>query len=526
MASFADSYSRALSRMVGGLFGWLNDAECDQRMTADRALSYAPVWNCVSRISGAFMIMPLNLKRQVGRNIETQTAHQSYQLLRWRPNPLQTPAQWKRQMLCHFLLWGNARAYIRREGGLPVELIPLLPDRTVTLMLGGEKIHATHLNPDDRLSIWENIEKRPDHLFVMDDVDVWHVPGLGFDGINGKSLITLARQSWGIGIDAERHIAKQQKKGYSGGLMLEAPQHAFHKQKDAEEFLEAFKKQHEGSDNAGNIGMLRNGITAKVMAMSNADAQFIEQRRFQREDAALWFVLQGITGDNSGNSYASLEQKNLAYRIDCLAPISTAIEEECDVKLLTARERSQEFYHKFNDGALLRTEKSAAMAFVSQGITARVLSPNEGREMFDLNPYEGGDSYENPAVTPGSPGQSSGETDDEAGDDEEMTARQARVAHLIGVEAGKVEQAAKQATGKGKNFVAWLDDFYGEKWPAKLGGWLEEIGIGREAVVNHCEESKRLLLDVAGYSTAENLSINVSNCVSTWKARASAIVEA
>src|SRR5690606_5842105 len=137
---------------------------------------------------------------------------------------------------------------------------------------------------------------------------------------------------------------------------------------------------------------------------------------------------------------------------------TTAIEEECDLKLLTESERMREFYHKFNDGALLRTEKAATMEFISQGITARVLSPNEGREMLDMNPYDGGDTYENPAITPG--------TDSTNKESDDMPSEKARITHLIGVEAGKVVDAAVQATEKGKNFVSWLDDFYDTKWLA------------------------------------------------------------
>jgi HK97 family phage portal protein len=525
MVALSGSIGRALNRMSGGLLGWfLEDSDIIHRMNGTRAMSYAPVFSCVNLISGAFTVMPLNLHRKTGRNIERPTSHPSYELLRWRPNAYQSPSVWKQQMVCHYALWGNARSYVRRENGRPVELIPLMPDRTVTAMIDGEKYHGTYIDPDDRVNqftLAENAIAHPDRLVIMHDRDVWHVPGASFNGIEGLSVIRLARQSWSIGLGAEAHVGQQQKKGYSGGLMLEAPEGAFKRKEDAEEFLAAFKKHHNGAENSGSVALLRAGIKANVLMMSNQDAQFIEGRRFQREDVALWFGLQGIIGDGA-NSYASLEQKNLAFRMNCLAPISTKFEEESDLKLLNARERAQDHYHKFNDGAILRTEKSAAMAFASQGITARILSPNEARALFDLNPYEGGDTYENPAVTPGAPGESKNppENDDLS---EEMGAKQVRIAHLIGVEAGKVEAAAEQATTKGKNFLSWLDDFYDHKWPEKLAGWLEEIGVDAALATQHCEESRRLLIEVCDYSQPENLVQNVKKCVSTWKARANLV---
>lgn len=522
---FATNLSRAWNRFSGGILGWiLGENPVDDFWNAERALSYAPVWSCISTISGAFMIMPLNIHRKRGRDISVETRHSSYRLLRWRPNAYQTPSQWKRQMMCHALLWGNARSYIvRDEQGKPVELIPLMPDRTITMMLEGQKVHATILGDHDRLKelydgrelseiVQEVARTDPEKMLVIPDSEVWHVPGLGFDGINGVSLLSVARRSWEIGINEEKHIKNQQKKGYAGGLMLEAPPGTMRSEADAKEFVDAFNKFHSGTENSGKVALLREGITAKVLAMSNADAQFVEQRRFQREDAALWFLLQGIIGDSSGASYASLEQKNLAYRTNCLAPWTTAIEEECDIKLLRPREIENEYYHKFNDGALLRTEKSQTMAFISQGITARVLSPNEGRQMLDMNPYDGGDEYLNPAIDKKEPA-----TKQEQ--DDAMTAERSRVAHLIGVEANRVVEAAENAIEHGRNYIAWIDDFYTNRWPQKLAKVLAEIGCDSEFAESHCRDSMEQLLKVAGDSTEETLVDNVRRCVHGWTDR-------
>jgi len=360
---------------------------------------------------------------------------------------------------------------------------------------------------------------RPEDLIWLRDEDVWHIPGLGFDGIEGKSLISLAKQSWGIGLDSEKHVAKQQKKGYAGGLMLEAPAGAFRSQKDAEEFLAHFKKAHEGTDNAGTIGLLREGIKANVMAMSNTDAQFIEQRKFQREDTALWFVMQSILGDSSGNSYASLEQKNLAYRMECLAPWSTKIEEESDKKLLSQSERQRGFYHKFNDGALLRTEKAQTMAFISQGISARVLNPNEGRSLLDLNPYDGGDKYENPNTIARNSEQPRPEEKPTEDSQQRDAATRSRITHMIDVECKKVSEAAARASAQGLNFLQWVDNFYDKTWQPKLMSVFDELGLEDTRAVDWCRESKSRLLSCCDYSTVETLPENVEKCVISWKIR-------
>jgi HK97 family phage portal protein len=527
MTPFSNSLSRAVNRFSGGLIGWLfGDGEGydnDQWMTATKALSYAPVWNCVSRITGAFSVMPLNIHRELGKNKTIQTRHSSYDLFRWRPNGYQTPAVFKQQMMCHALLWGNARAFIRRDGTRPVELIPLLPDSTSTIMVAGEKWHGTVVDADARLRLFRGDPLKPEDFIWLSDADVWHIPGLGFDGLEGKSLISLAKQSWSIGLNSEKHIAQQQKKGYAGGLILEAPAGVFRNNKDAKEFLDEFKENHEGADKAGTIGMLREGIKANVMAMNNSDAQFIEQRKFQREDTALFFVMQSILGDSTGNSYASLEQKNLAYRMECLAPWSTKIEEESDMKLLTQSERQRGFYHKFNDGALLRTEKKATMEFVSAGIAACVLSPNEGRAFFDLNPYDGGDKYENPNTVAKGSGKPKPEPEDDTENDTETAATNAaiksRISHMIDVECKRVSDSAAKASTHGLNFLQWVDNFYDTTWQPKLESVFVELGLQDVRAAAWCHESKQRLLSCCSYSTMETLPENVDKCVFSWKIR-------
>lgn len=534
-----------------GLGRWLmrqitgDDGKSNDPMTISQALCYAPVYHCVDRITGAFGVMPLNILRYGSdrREKTIQERHPSYKLLRWRPNAYQIPSTFKKQMMVHALMVGNGRAYIHRVNGIATELIPLLPDRTGTMLIKGEKLHATIVERDDRIGLWEDMANNPEKVIYMNDGEVLHVPGFSYDGICGVSLLEMARRSWGVGLGAEQSLAKQQKKGYGGGLMLEAPAGAFRNEGDAKEFLKNFREVHEGSENQGKIGMLREGIKANVIQMNNTDAQFLEMRKFQREEVALQFCLEGILGDSSNASYNSLAEKNLAYRVNCLSKWTIVWEEECDLKLLSESERARGFYHKYNDGALLRTEKSATMTFCVQGRAAKILSANECREMFDLNPYEGGDEYENPNTggadnmsddpEKGNGGESGGERDDS---ETKATARM--LAKLMRIESQRCKDHAKSAYVKysqtpiktratkdryANEFKQWMDGFYSD-WQCKLADEIEAVGGDRELATTHCEESKRRLLE-ACECQPEQLADSISKCVSTWEGRVNALLE-
>lgn len=490
-------------------------------MRADSALRYAPVWYAVNKIAGHVGYLPLNIHKETGREIQKDTTHPAYRLLRWQPNPLQTPIQFKRSMTADALLWGNGYAYIHREGNVVRELVPMYAGGMACGMVLGEKKFMYHMERDERVSLWQDMEQQPDKVVFLDANQVLHVHGLGFNGLSGYSLLRLAAESWTAGDNAMKRINASLKKGYAGGLMLEAPPGAFRKEAEAQEFLEHFRKNHGGSDNSGKIGMLREGIKGNVLAMNNSDAQFIETLRFLRQEEALRFQLESILGDDSSVSYNSLEQKNLAYLQNCLNTWLKVWEEECDTKLLSESEKLGGYYFKFNDGALLRSDKATTMSTISVGIASRVISPNEGRALLDMNPYAGGDEYTNPAITPGNGlGERDGEPDTEPQrQPQSSNAAQVHLEHMISVEGNRATQAAAGS----KNFCRWIDAWY-PKWESTLADGIEKLGGDRDLATHHCQESKQLLLACADRAQPETLEEIVRECVSTWSARAVSLV--
>lgn len=487
-------------------------------MSIEKALSYPPVWHAVSKISGHIALLPLNLHRESTRAGKTKNEkpkdHAGYRVLRVRSNSYQTPFVFKRQMMVHALLLGNGYSYIKRDG-LMTELIPLMADRCEPMMVEGDKVFFYKPDRDERLTAEEDIRQAMEaskksgkaEVIPLMDSEVLHIPGLGYDGIKGCSLISLAARSWNLGIGAENMERGRQKKGYAGGLMLEAPEGTLNKEKDAQEFLEWFRKTQDGEANAGKSGLLTRGIKANVLQMSATDAQFIEQRKFQRQDSALLFMLEHILGDDTSVSYNSLEQKNLAYLQNCLAAWLKTWEEECEVKLLTELEQQRGYYFKFNDGALLRTDKQTTATIIATLRAAEVINGNEAREWLDMNPYEGGDKYDNPNTGGSKPeGAAAPQPEKPKGGD----VVQNRVKQLLRTE-GKQAVAACKAT----NFVDKVERLYA-KW---LKTWSADIG--EEAAADHCDTAKSELLGCADKAkTIDELTELVTQLVASWPSKA------
>jgi hypothetical protein len=137
-----------------------------------------------------------------------------------------------------------------------------------------------------------------------------------------------------------------------------------------------------------------------------------------------------------------------------------------------------------------------------------------------MNPYEGGDTYDNPAIDPRS------DTEQVPGDNEPVGPSNRRVIservqHLIGVEAKRVNSYASNPN----KFIGSIDRFYGS-WRDTLGDVVEELGGDRAIAADYCKESHETLLELSGTVGPDDLAGAVAELVATWTGRAEALVEA
>jgi len=513
---------------------WLLGSSSEKAISSRDTLTLPAIWNGVSRIAGHVSQLPINVYEATYDGDEKvggkrSRSHNAHWLMMRRPNAYQTPVVFREQVSKDSLLDGNGRAALIRSGTRIMEMIPLDPNRTVTAMVMGEKYHATRPGPDDRLRLFYETENTDKHcLILLTDSEVLHIPGLSDNGISGIALKDIGRRNLGMSIAAEKRLGTQMEKGFAGNLMLEAPPGVFAKQADAEEFLDAFEKRHSSPDKAGKVGMLRNGLKANLLAMNNKDAEMTDLRKFARQDAALWLGLEQILGDDSSVSYNSLEQKLLAYLMNCLNRWLKRWEEEIEWKLLSKSDFAAErYYVRFNTAALLKSDFKTTIESLSQAITSTIISPNEARSKLDMNPRDGGDTFANPAITPGQADTEPTSADDPKDNQDETQptnatrkATQVLFGRLVGIEAKRAVSAAE----KSKNFCNWIDSFYA-KWETKLAGDIEAVGGDRDLATTHCAESKARLLRCADESTQETLAGNVSKCVASWSARAITLAE-
>lgn len=509
--------------LIDWVRGW-SPSDSGIKINWETSLSYPPVWYAVNKLCGHLAQMPIHKMRRLERGAEVAFRERGDYLLNVQPNAYQTPAVFKEQLMLHSLINGNGRAVMINDGQRVEELLPIHPDCTETKMVMGEKWHITNVQADDRLALFGHLDyiKVSGNRYAIPDRYVIHIPGLSNDGLVGLCLMKLAKNSWGLGLASEKASNKDFANGSKPGGVLNVPPGQLTDDEEAKQLKDEWNKFHSGVENAGRWGLLRDGITVQEIGKGGDHDKWVDQRKFQRQEAALWFLLESILGDDSSVSYNSLEQKNLAYLVNSLMRWIVKWEQECNIKLCNQRQRERRtHFFKFNVDSLLRADAKTRMQTLSLGIKNRIYSPNEARERLDMNPYEGGDAYENPSITPGAASESDSDIESDDSTNSGRDAIVSRLHHLIGVEAKRVSDAAKRAG----NYLDWLDKFY-ESWVNTLGAAISQCGGDTEIAVRHCDSSHEQILELSGEVTDnEQWPAAVAGLVANWQDRAGEIAD-
>lgn len=474
-------------------------------VNAKTSMMFAPLWHGISKISAHVGIVPLVLMMQSNRR-ETQEAieHPANYLFRVEPNRLMGPCVFKETITAHALLEGDGRAEIIRNGrGEPMRLDVIEPRLLdAPEIIDGEKYH-----------ILRSEDGQPER--AIRDINMLHIVGLSPDGVAGYCLREMAKNSLGLGLAAEKHSSKHFANSAVPPLLIKAPRGRFRTEEEAREYLRRFNAWHQGVENTGKTGLLQDA-EVQELGQTGRDAQWIEQRKFQRQEAALWLLLEEIIGDDSSVSYNSLEQKMLAYVRNGLERWLTKWEEECNRKLLTeSQKRRRTHFFKFRTGKFLRSTTKERYEVYQIGRQIGVLSANDVRLLEDMNPIEGGDEYTNPAITPGA----SADQEDDSGDqtstvDDRLTRMiSSRISEVMEVEKRRVWDAANKSQDN-HAFAKWVDEFY-ESFVTRLIKVYEACDGTQAMAYQHAAYSKERLMSHAMHEGAA-LRFAVLNEIESW----------
>lgn len=283
-----------------------------------------------------------------------------------------TPAfQFRETILAHALTWGNGYAEIERDlAGRPAWLWLITPDR-VTPQRDGDQIVYVVTNPTGPAT-------------VLSADDMFHVHGLGYDGLVGYSVIQLAARSIGAGIALDQSTSDLFANDSTPGGLLKHPGRL--NDSARANLAASWERRHAGPNNRRRVAILEEGMDWQQTGLPPEDTKLIEQRQFTPADICRWFrVNPPKIFDLSHATFSNIEELGIWHVTDTLTPWVRRLETVANIKLFGRTNRGRRFT-KINMNALMRGNVAARTAAYTAMLDRGVNSVNEVRELEDLNP--------------------------------------------------------------------------------------------------------------------------------------------
>ncbi len=392
--SNATTYTTSSGGRDSQLYEWLTGSgslsTAGPAVNERTALAICAVYACIGLIGGAISSLPLPIYRR-GGDSRQRVDHPLSDLLNVEPTPACSAAVWREYLIWALLLHGDGFARIHRKGGrrslLPdvVRLEPLHP-LDVSVSING-----------DRLA-YQLIDSAVDgRMITLDQDDMLHVPGLGFDGCRGASpLRHAARNSMGLSLAADEYSARFFSNGARPDYVITTPGKMDPAQQTL--FRESWMARYSGLGNAHIPAILTGGGEVKALSLNPEDAQLIETRNFQAADIARFYGVPphmiGLT-DKATSWGSGIEQQGIGFVKYTLSRHLVKIEQEINRKLLRDGIHFSEFttaglergdYKARNEGYRIALGRAGEPGW---------MTPNEVRRLENLPPLPDGDTRAN-----------------------------------------------------------------------------------------------------------------------------------
>ena len=345
----------------------------------DGALQVSAVWASVELLTDNIAALPLFIYNKTGDEQGNKTLARDtdlWFLMHENPNRRHTPMEFWQFMLMNFLLRGNAYArLVRDSNGEVIEMWPLSADQVEVEVL------------QDKSIIYKYNYEGKVIVYAEDSIFHWRDKG---NGIVGMSRLDYMRNSVGVAIDAQNQT--QQLFANSGkrpGVFM------IDKLLTAEQ-RDKIRQNYQGLVEGGqdDLLVLEAGAKFEPLAMSPADLQLLDTRKFSVEDIARWFGISSVLINDTAKTTTwgtGINQLIEGFYKFKLRPMLESLEQALERRVLTARQR--ELYSvEFSMDAILRGSLSERLDAGSKAVQNGLMTRNEWRQLENLPRQEGGDA--------------------------------------------------------------------------------------------------------------------------------------
>jgi len=343
--------------------------------TDSKAMKLSAVYRAVNVISDAIASMPINVFLYEG-NWKKKQYNNLYYLLNVQPNRFTNAFTFKKLLITHLKLRGNAYIYIDRN-------------------IKNEIKNLYIINPD-RVNI--EISKEGEISYIIDNEitnkdNIIHIKNISIDGIKGLSTLEYARNV----LSADYYADQNNKNFYEGGGALTGiltPKNGVYltedQSKDAKKsFIDQTNPINGGKLNS--VVVLSAELDYKPISLSPKDAQLLETKEFNLLSIAQFFgVPLSKLFYTKTNKYNTVEAEQLDFLNSTILPLIEQIEVELFRKIILPSDWDK-YEIKFDVTNLLRLDANTQADVYTKYINIGAMTPNEVREKLDADyPVSGG----------------------------------------------------------------------------------------------------------------------------------------
>lgn len=345
-------------------------------VTPDVAWQCGAVLACMRILSGTAAQLPLRVYRRIPDGEEPAPEHPVQRSLRW-PNPEWSSFEWRERLVNDSCMFGSSyNQLVLDDKAIVREIWPLDPTR-ITVKRECESGPRTY---------HYRTEKGAERIFPEDEIMI--TPLLS-DGLKGRSLIGLARETIGLSIGEQEFASRFFANDATPRLLIKTLQPLSNESKQS--FLSAWFARHRSADKAHGVGFISGMEDAKVIETDVSKLQLIEARKFQLEEIARVFgvplhLIQSLDRATNNN----IEHQGIDFVTHSANPWLKRIEERMNMSLFGVRER-ETYFVKFDVNGLMRGDYKSRTEGYGRLIASSVMTPNEARRLEGLNPMAGGD---------------------------------------------------------------------------------------------------------------------------------------
>lgn len=359
-------------------------------VTESTAMALSAVYASVSLIGGSISSMPLNFYKRDGSGGRERIYIPLGALLNQQPEPAITAAVFWEYIIQSLLLKGDGFARILRPSKYSSEIIGFEP-------LAWESVKP--VKNGNRLAY--EIKQGNNKTIVLDQDDVIHIPGVGFNGRNGMSVIKFAlKNAAGTAIAAEEYSGAYFRNGAKSDLAIVVPGQTTQEQVDL--MKSNFSKARTLANSFEPV-VMSGGATLQEISVTAEDSQLIQTRKMQIEEIARIFgvppFMIGHT-EKSSSWGTGVEQMGIGFVKYTLQRILVKIEQEINRKCIY----SPMVFGEFNTAGLergdIKTRSESYRIGLGRAGEPGWLTVNEVRRFENLAPIDGGDEIAKAAAMP------------------------------------------------------------------------------------------------------------------------------